>query len=400
MRQVSLFESERLTMQDAIELTAQSLAAYGNEHRDWVIAYSGGKDSTTLATLVPYLIEQGHVAAPQSLTLLYADTGMELPPLTVAAHQTLQHLAARNIDIIEVLPPLDNRFFVYMFGRGVPPPTNHARWCTRMLKADPMDHVIHALAHERGTSSLMLTGVRVGESAARDQRIALACSNDDGECGQGWFHNSRSIPTLAPILHWRACHISDWLQFYAPFEVGIDTTMLFEAYGIETDEASFQEMSTRTGCVGCNLVEKDTALEKIVALPQWNYLAPLLRLKALYGDLRKPKHRLRKAGIHRLKDGSMPAKPMRMGPLTMEARRMGMQTVLDIQAEVNAAAREQGRPEYVILRGAEVQRINELIDANTWPIGWDGTEPLATEQLPEVYSDGVIQPILVYEQGT
>ena len=38
----------------------------------------------------------------------------------------------------------------------------------------------------------MLTGVRIGESAARDQRIALSCTKDGGECGQGWFQQTSS----------------------------------------------------------------------------------------------------------------------------------------------------------------------------------------------------------------
>jgi hypothetical protein len=38
----------------------------------------------------------------------------------------------------------------------------------------------------------MLTGVRIGESAARDQRIALSCTKDGGECGQGWFQQTTS----------------------------------------------------------------------------------------------------------------------------------------------------------------------------------------------------------------
>jgi hypothetical protein len=40
-----------------------------------------------------------------------------------------------------------------------------------------------------GERLLMLTGVRLGESAVRDRRIALSCSRNGAECGQGWFQH-------------------------------------------------------------------------------------------------------------------------------------------------------------------------------------------------------------------
>ncbi len=85
MRNLSLFEAERLTLAESVALTAQSLLEYGGDYRHWVIAYSGGKDSTATVTLVAHLIATGRVRPPTSLTVLYADTGMELPPLHLSA---------------------------------------------------------------------------------------------------------------------------------------------------------------------------------------------------------------------------------------------------------------------------------------------------------------------------
>ena len=47
-QQTSMFDGQRLTLDDAIDLTRQSLIAYGLEYRHWAIAYSGGKDSSAL----------------------------------------------------------------------------------------------------------------------------------------------------------------------------------------------------------------------------------------------------------------------------------------------------------------------------------------------------------------
>lgn len=75
-----------------------------------------------------------------------------------------------------------------------------------------------ALRDAHGEKFLMLTGVRTGESVARDQRIEASCGKNGAECGQGWFQEATPdavADTLAPILHWRVCHVWDWLMFQA-----------------------------------------------------------------------------------------------------------------------------------------------------------------------------------------
>src|SRR5947208_12482126 len=104
MRAISLWESERLTLERALSLTVESLQTYGPLYRHWAIAYSGGKDSTTVVTLVAHLIASGEIQAPESLTILYADTRMELPPLQAAALHVLHELEQRGINTQIVLP--------------------------------------------------------------------------------------------------------------------------------------------------------------------------------------------------------------------------------------------------------------------------------------------------------
>ncbi len=395
MRTLSFFEAERLNLQDSIELTAQSLNAYGSEYKHWCVAYSGGKDSSATVSVVVHLIDSGQVPTPKSLTVLYADTRMELPPLHIAAMTMLEELATRGIKTQVVLPELDNRFFVYMFGRGVPPPHNRFRWCTPRLKITNMMNALRELREEYGEKFLMLTGVRIGESAARDQRIALSCTKDGGECGQGWFQTTTPTDvadTLAPLLHWRVCHIGDWLMFNAP-DLGFPTRPVVEAYGFDVTEEEQITISTRTGCVGCNLVDKDKALDRVLDLPQWAYLSPLQRLRPLYRELKKPYNRLRKFN-ERNKNGSLSAKQGRLGPLTMDARQYGMKEVLDIQTKINEVGRIQGQPDYLLIDEEEASRIEELIQANTWPNRWNGDELRGDTLIPHVFSEGVIQPLL------
>jgi DNA sulfur modification protein DndC len=389
-----LFESDRLRLKEAIEQTEASLLAYADRYEHWAVAYSGGKDSSALVTVTAHLIETGRVPKPKSLTVLYADTRMEMPPLQIAAIGVLAELRDRDIDTQVVLPALDDRFYVYMLGRGVPPPNNKTlRWCTSQIKIEPMHRALAELRERAGQKLLMLTGVRLGESASRDARIALSCSRDNAECGQGWLqiHTPTAIAdTLAPILHWRVCNVWAWLTAHAP-DLGFPTLPIATAYGGDEKE----EINARTGCVGCPLASRDVALDAVVKSPEWRYLAPLKGLRPLYDELRFTRRfRLRKAGVETLKSGGISANPQRIGPLTMEARRYGLERILAIQEEVNQAARQAGKPLIDLISREEETRILELIDANTWPNKWTGEEPTADEPLDRVFGDGTEQPLL------
>lgn len=400
--QSSFFDGgRRMQMDESIALSVQSMQAYGPDHAHWGIAWSGGKDSSATLTLLMWMLDTGKLAKPESLTVFYADTRQELPPLAVAAAQIMDELRERGVRVEVVMAPLDKRFMVYILGRGVPPPNNNTlRWCTRQIKIDPMEDALRARLDQVAGQILMITGVRQGESAVRDQRIEMSCGKDGAECGQGWYQqilpNAKGLrgrlATLAPLLHWRVCHVWEWLRHWAPqVEFGDwSTAMIAQAYG--GDEA--EEINARTGCIGCPLASEEKALENVLAMPAWAYLAPLRGLKLLWRELREPQHRLKKAGLERLKDGSIAKNPQRMGPLTFEARLMGLERVLGIQADCNAAALAAGRPTISLINAEEEARIRELITLETWPQGWDGDEPTADTVMETVYQNGAVQPLL------
>lgn len=381
----TLFDGDRISFDDALELTATSLCAYAPRYRHWAIAYSGGKDSSAALTVVLYLISTGRVPKPLTLTVLYSDTRMELSPLWAAAMQMLDAIRKMGVTVRIVLPKMEDRFFVYMFGRGVPPPSNTFRWCTPQLKIEPMLAALTELREKAGEKLLMLTGVRLGESAARDARIALSCGKNGAECGQGWFQEATPeaiADTLAPLLHWRVCFVWDWLTVFAPQYGFPQTKLVAESYGGASDIDDIN-LNTRTGCVACNLASRDNALENIITFPKWAHLKPLLELRGLYAWLKLPAQRIRKDGTETRKDGSLVSNPCRMGPLTFEARREGLRRVKDIQERACVD----------LINGEEEARIIELIEAQTWPRGWDGTEPLASLPFDNVNPDGSVQPV-------
>lgn len=426
--QLGFFATERMQMDESIKMTIASLEAYAERYEHVCVAYSGGKDSSTLVTLYVWLILSGKVKAPKTLRVLYADTRAELHPLWLTAQRILAELVDRAEDLAAlgctltvevVMAPLDKRFMVYMLGRGVPPPNNTTlRWCTEQIKIQPMKRAIERAACEIGLGEivpgkkpgslayrgfgkgklLVLTGVRQGESAVRDGRIAMSCGKNNTECGQGWYQETLPgavCDTLAPLLHWRICHIWNWLWTWAPMDEYGDwpTKIIAEAYGgRDGDEAA--ESQARTGCNGCPLAELDMALDGLLLMPQWAYLAPLKRLRPLYRELRTPVMRLRKAAGESRQDGSLVANQHRMGPLKLDARLIALDRVLAIQDEVNVVAKAQGRPCVDILNAEEEARIRELVALGTWPDRWTGDEPGAEEAFEETYADGTAQPLL------
>jgi len=419
----TLFEDARMTMEEAKALTVETMNLYLSRYDHLAFAFSGGKDSAATVTLIARLIKTGEVRKPKSIVVFYADTRLELTPLHHSAMAILDALKSQGIETKVVMPEMDDRFFVYMLGRGVPPPSNTFRWCTSQLKIEPMQKALEERAVALGMGEmipdtrkgregklvyrgfgeqkiLMVTGVRLGESAARDARIALSCSRDGAECGQGWLQQSAKEglnDTLAPLLHWRVCHVWDWLNFFAPDE-GFPTRLIAESYG--GDEAT--EINARTGCVGCNLASRDLALETILAkFPEkWGYLEPLMRLRPLYAEMKKPEHRLRKWGEKR-SDGSLAANQGRLGPLTLEARRHFLKEVLAVQDEINTDPKRDiaTQPFVSLISFDEAARIRQLIDAETWPQGWSGDEMRGDEQRDQIYRDGTVQPWMFEEEA-
>lgn len=400
-RKVSLFENQRDSMRDAIEMSIASLNAYGQKYRYWAIAYSGGKDSSATTAFVQWAIRNGFVKAPEKLFVLYADTRQELTPLWTTADRFLTDLRGEGVDARRVLPVLADRFYVYMFGRGVPPPSNTFRWCTQQLKIEPMEAELEQVRTLTGEKFLQLTGVRKGESAARDARIALSCSTKDGECGQGWFQARPSdhvADSLAPLLHWRQCYVWDFL-YEAWSDLYVQRVLGYEGksghgYDYLGDIATaYGSDDARTGCIGCNLASRDVALENIVKTDHWAHLRPLLEIKPMFRELKKPKWRLRKSSPELRKDGSYGKNGQRLGPLTMAGREYGLNTLLDIQT----------RARVDLINDEEEIAIRQMWADNVYPHGWElgetGNNVAGDLPLDRITVVGdhelVIQPLLI-----
>ena len=172
-------------------------SAYLRDPDPWVVGYSGGKDSTALVKLVfqsLLRLRRGR----KTVTVIYCDTGVEIPVASSLARQALNDLQreaegyALPISVRVLCPPVHERYWVKVIGRGYPPPTDKFRWCTDLLRIDP---VTRFLESQEADSATVILGVRESESPTRSLTLAENQDKIDfGERNEGSGIGSCSCP--------------------------------------------------------------------------------------------------------------------------------------------------------------------------------------------------------------
>lgn len=151
---------------DTIKLISDE---YCRDPLPWVVAYSGGKDSSAVLKLVTTAISL--LPNPtKTIHVIYCDTGVEIPVVAQMVDSVLEDMARELLNsrlpirVTRAMPKLYDRFFVKVIGRGFPPPTNRFRWCTDRLRIDPIARLLCQIAPGPRT---ILLGVRRAESTER-----------------------------------------------------------------------------------------------------------------------------------------------------------------------------------------------------------------------------------------
>jgi len=320
------------TLEESLERTVGALQqAFLAGKKKWVVTYSGGKDSTLLAVLAGEIVRRRLWWSPEAVHVVYSDTLQEIPQMHNVAMKFLAHIQELNhggvpITAHVVHPEWSQTFWVSLLGKGYPAPHRRFWWCTERLKVNPVKKVLEELGREDDV--VILTGVRFGESSRRDGKMNRAqpyCVGQ-GECGQSLEYHG----ALAPIAHWKTCHVWDFLALYAP-AWGWPTMDVVKLYG---------DAPVRFGCWTCTLVEKDRALEAVMAKDGARYLQELARFRRqLIDTSNDPSMRVLRP------DG----KP---GKLKAEVRRRLLGELLELQAEA-------GIP---LIRPEEIRIIQEFLE--------------------------------------
>jgi DNA sulfur modification protein DndC len=248
---------------------------YLEDERPWLVGFSGGKDSTMLASLdfeVVLSIQARQRKKPVSV--LCTDTRVEIPAIAEMVEGTLDRMRKcsqqheLNIDANLLKPTVEESFWVNIIGRGYPPPNRTFRWCTQRMKIDPVNVFVQQRLGHWGEAILHL-GARRAESSTRAQTMA----------GREARNGLRRHPDLPRV--W----VSNPIEFLTtedawayllqkPNPWGGDNRPLYKLYAsassgegpIQIDTSTPSCGSRRFGCWTCTVVDRDKASEGLLAL--------------------------------------------------------------------------------------------------------------------------------------
>jgi DNA sulfur modification protein DndC len=310
----------------------------------WFMGYSGGKDSSALLKLL-FLALQGLPRTSKPVTVIYCDTGVEIPFVRSHVVNTLagveREATANHVPLsVEVASPhVSDRYFVKVIGRGYPPPSNKFRWCTDRLRVKPVAQVLS----RAGQASTVLLGVRYGESVERDRTIKRHRTQRPYYFQQS---GNRRVRIFAPLVDYSVRDVWSTLGS-AQGPTSIAGGRLALLYWLASGECPIMRDPKGTpcgkgrfGCWTCTVVRKDRAVENLVRAG-YDGLKPLLTFRDWLADVRdNPAFRCK-----RRRNG----KPG-PGPFTLQARKQILQRLL-------AAQREAGRE---LVTSDELRAIHEL----------------------------------------
>ncbi|MGD1209863.1 MAG: DNA phosphorothioation system sulfurtransferase DndC [Candidatus Acidiferrales bacterium] len=172
------------------------------DSRPWIIAYSGGKDSTAVLQLVWSSLDSLKSSQrTKSVEIAYVDTGMEHPAYSEMLTGTLFKIekaanAQRMPFNVHILAPLlKHRYFVAVIGRGYAPPTHWFRWCTKDMRIRPMTQFIKDTISLHSQVVIVL-GLRRSESQSRSATLA---KYSRGKPFQGAYGSLKRATAFTPI---------------------------------------------------------------------------------------------------------------------------------------------------------------------------------------------------------
>ena len=253
-------------------------AEFTREHSDpWIVAYSGGKDSTLLLHLVWEVAAALPPSAPRRpIYVVSNDTLVESPLVirhlrrSLAVIREAVRKSGLSITIRVTEPCIDQTFWVNVIGRGYIPPTRNFRWCTDRMKIAPTNDLIHklVLAHQR---AILLVGTRKSESQNRGRAMADRGVTATTMNPHSTIPNCRMFAPLADLRDedvwkilmqrkppWGGSH-RDLITLYRNAGGGECPLVLSKE-----DAPSCGTTSPRFGCWTCTVVQKDKSMRGLI----------------------------------------------------------------------------------------------------------------------------------------
>jgi DNA sulfur modification protein DndC len=282
--------------------------------RDWIVAYSGGKDSTAILQLIWYALS----ALPPDLRKYHVyvisnDTLVEDPAMAVRTHLSASRINAAAQAQAEALarqypdypepiaplfsahilkPELQQRFFYLLIGLGYPSPTVKTRWCVSRLKIRPAQTFIENSISKKGEVVITL-GACEEESTAR--AISLRKHAHPEQLLKR--HSSiRGAWVYTPIEVWSTDDV--WIYLLAvknPWDdENRDLAALYQASSGEcplvVDRKTPSCAGTRMGCWVCTVTSQNRSLEHRADYGE-EWLIPLLEFRDVLMDTTDPERK-------------------------------------------------------------------------------------------------------------
>ena len=385
---------------------------YLDDDKPWVIGYSGGKDSTTILSLIYVAVSKlkksqrhKHIYVISSDTLV--ETPMVVNMVTTSIEQINTHAEKNSLPITAhiVIPKMDQTFWANLLGRGYPAPTQSFRWCTERMKIDPVSEFILDKA-ERFGEVVVVLGSRKQESNSRKGNIeGKEVRHTDGtlkkaarEIKGSKFNRHSTLTgalTYTPIEDWT--HDDVWMYLLgAPAPWGGDHFELFHLYKdsttdgecpLVTDTSTPSCGNSRFGCWTCTVVTKDRAIEGLIESGNGNeWLIELKKFrnklyestnpetKDQYRNYKRRTGRVQYAtrGINNDNDIIVKTIP---GPYWMKQRQEWLKELLSIEKKLN----DQGI-KISLIHPEELYAIRR-----EWM--YDPNEPDWADTLPKIYRE-------------
>ncbi len=183
---------------------------------EFVVSFSGGKDSQVLLDLV------ARVIPVSEFSVVYSDTGYELPSSIRLYNETKKFYSDRYPKLAFHIAKNGQPLMYYWDSLGSP--SRIHRWCCSVMKSAPLAKKLKEInGGEKQPRVLLFDGVRSEESVSRSSRSRI---------GKNVKHNN--MINVSPILEWNATEIYLYILLHnLPFN------------------QSYRQGLTRVGCVLC-----------------------------------------------------------------------------------------------------------------------------------------------------
>lgn len=267
---------------------------YRSDNRPWVVAYSGGKDSTAVLQLVFEMLLNLGSSAHKPVFVVSSDTQVEAPNVAAYVAASLEKIrkSAESLNLPLsthlVSPPPEESFWGKLIGKGYPPPSRWFRWCTSNMKIKPSRRIIEDITRKHG-SVILILGTRVSESAQRGRTMQAREINSKG---LNPHHEIPNALVATPIAHWSTEDVWEYLSTVkCPWggDHGYLISLYRQANGGECpvifDLSTPSCGGSRFGCWTCTVVKEDKSLQGFIRSGE-EHLQPLVDFRNWLIELR------------------------------------------------------------------------------------------------------------------